>query len=108
MTDPALAFEDVAADHLERPGAGRRRMSGRDCLTLEGRNVAFLDGDRLAVKLAPAAAAALLERGDAVVPRTGERPMRRWVSLALPPGAGGAGIWGSLLSDARTYAGLPR
>lgn len=108
MRDPALAaFEDLAADHLGQPGAGRRRMFGRDCLTLDGHTVAFLDDDRLAVKLPPAPAAELLASGCAVVPRMGDRAMRRWVSVALPTGAGGADRWSSLLSDARAHVVVP-
>lgn len=34
-------FEDLAAEHLSRPDTGRRSMFGRDCLTVDGRNVAF-------------------------------------------------------------------
>ncbi len=103
MSDSALV-EDLAADHVGQPRAGRRRMFGRDCLPLDGHDVAFLHGDRLAVTLPPAAAAALLDRGDAVVPRTGDRATRRWVSVALPT-AGGVDLWSPLLSDAQAHAG---
>jgi hypothetical protein len=34
-------FDRLAAQHLKRPGTGRRSMFGRDCLTVDGRNVAF-------------------------------------------------------------------
>ncbi|MHA6624426.1 hypothetical protein ACU61A_03340 [Pseudonocardia sichuanensis] len=50
MTTAREVFEDLAAEHLERPGAGRRMMFGRDCLTVGGRNVAFFHDDRPALQ----------------------------------------------------------
>lgn len=44
-------------------------MFGHDCLFLNGRTIAFLDTDRLALKLPPALASELLTTGGAVVPR---------------------------------------
>ncbi len=80
-------------------------MFGRDCLTQDGHNVAFLDVDRLAVKLPPAAAAQLLASGEAIVPRMGQRAMKSWVSVALPAeGTEEPTRWAALLSRARAHA----
>lgn len=98
--DPAQAFEALAAEHLDHVGSGRRWMFGRDCLTLDGHNVAFRDGERLAVKVPPEVAGDLVERHGAVVPRMGERLMRSWVSVEL----GGPTAWSELLDRARDHA----
>lgn len=80
-------------------------MFGRDCLCLKERAIAFLDTDRLALKLAPALAAGLLTTGGAVVPRMGERPMRHWVAVALPAAAiAGPLHWEALLLTAQAHA----
>jgi TfoX/Sxy family transcriptional regulator of competence genes len=81
--DPVQAFEDLAATCGEVPGAGRRRMFGRDTLTVDGHIHAFRHQDRVAFRLPPALAADLLERGDAVVPDMGKRSMEGWVALPL-------------------------
>ncbi len=105
MNDTQAAFEHLAVGHLATVGSGRRRMFGRDCLTHDGHNVAFLDAGRLALKLPPAVAAELLTSGQAVVPQMGRRAMRRWVSVALPAAATGrASRCEELLARARTYA----
>lgn len=77
-------FEDLAAEHLTQPQAARRTVFGRDCLTTGRRMVAFLHDDRLALKLPPATATALLASGKGVRPHMGERPMRHWVCVPLP------------------------
>ena len=93
-------FEDLAAAHLDLPGAGRRMMFGRDCLTVGRRNVAFFHDDRLALRLPPDAAAAVLARGEATTPLMGERPMRNWVAVPLAGGPDGVERWQALLADA--------
>jgi hypothetical protein len=89
-------FEELAAEHLTRPEAGRRTMFGRDCLMANGHNVAFFHDDRLALRLPPDAAAALLASGEATTPLMGKRSMRNWV--AVPPT--GMERWRELLDDA--------
>lgn len=89
-------FEELAAEHLARPGTGRRSMFGRDCLMANGRNVAFFHDDRLALRLPPDLAAALLASGEATTPLMGTRAMRNWV--AVPPT--GVDRWRELLDDA--------
>jgi TfoX/Sxy family transcriptional regulator of competence genes len=89
-------FEELAAEHLTRPDAGRRTMFGRDCLTANGRNVAFFHDDQLALRLSPDLAAALLASGEATTPLMGKRAMHNWV--AVPPA--GVERWRELLGDA--------
>jgi TfoX/Sxy family transcriptional regulator of competence genes len=101
-------FEDLAAEHLSRPQAAQRTMFGRDCLTTDGRMVAFFHDDRLALKLPPATATALLDSGKAVRPHMGERPMRHWVCVPLPEDPAEHHHWHQLLADARAYIGDTR
>jgi hypothetical protein len=99
-------FDDLAAEHLDRPQAGRRSMFGRDCLSVEGHNVAFFHDDRLALLLPPDVAAAMLATGEATTPLMGKRPMHRWVSVPLPDGTVGVERWRALLADAVAAADL--
>lgn len=89
-------FEELAAEHLTRPDAGRRMMFGRDCLMANGRNVAFFHDDRLALRLPPDVAETLLASGEATTPLMGKRAMHNWV--AVPPA--GLERWRALLEDA--------
>ncbi|WP_142051443.1 MmcQ/YjbR family DNA-binding protein [Pseudonocardia kunmingensis] len=107
MTTAREVFEDLAAEHLERPGAGRRMMFGRDCLTVGGRNVAFFHDDRLALQLPPETADALLTAGDADVPYMGKKPMRSWVAVGLPDGPAGVERWRALVAEAVGAAEKP-
>jgi hypothetical protein len=97
---PRECFEELAAEHLSRPDTGRRTMFGRDCLMANGRNVAFFHDDRLALKLPPDRAAALLASGEATTPLMGKRAMHNWV--AVPPV--GVERWRELLREAVTAA----
>jgi TfoX/Sxy family transcriptional regulator of competence genes len=60
-------FEEMAAKHFQRPEVGRRRMFGHDGLNVNGKFFAFLNGDRLALKLLPAKAAEPIAAREAVV-----------------------------------------
>lgn len=92
-------FDALAAEHLRGPGTGRRRMFGRDCLTVDGHNVAFFHDERLVLDLPPAEAAALIESGEAGTAYMGQRVMRGWAAVPLPPdGAGDR--WRELLAQA--------
>jgi hypothetical protein len=93
------AFEDLAAEHLSRPGTGRRSMFGRDCLTVDGRNVAFFHDDRLALRLPPDVAAAMIASGEAVTPLMGKRAMHGWVSVPLA-GPAAEDRWRALVAEA--------
>lgn len=98
MSEPSAreSFEELAAEHLSRPGTGRRTMFGRDCLTANGRNVAFVHDDLLALRLPPDLAEALLTSGEATTPLMGKRAMHNWV--AVPQSA--VQRWRELLDDA--------
>jgi len=89
-------FEELAAEHLARPGSGRRTMFGRDCLMANGRNIAFFHDDRLALRLPPEMAASLLASGEATTPLMGKRAMHDWAAVPLT----GVDRWRELLSDA--------
>jgi hypothetical protein len=93
-------FEELAAEHLGRPGTGRRSMFGRDCLMANGHNIAFFHDDRLALRLAPDVATSMLATGEATTPLMGERRMHNWVSVPLADDAGGAEGWRALLGEA--------
>ena len=97
---PRQAFEDLAAEHLTRPRAGRRTMFGRDCLMVDGHNVAFFHDDRLALRLPPDAAASMLATGAGTTPLMGKRAMHNWVAVPLPDGPAGEDRWRALLADA--------
>jgi hypothetical protein len=77
-------------------------MFGCDCLTVDGRNVAFFRDAHLALKLPPTAADDLLDSGEAVAAHMGTRVMRNWV--AVPFRLDSAHRWGELLGQATTYA----
>jgi hypothetical protein len=93
-------FEELAAEHLTRPESGRRSMFGRDCLMTNGRNVAFFHDDRLALRLAPDVAAAMLATGEATTPLMGKRAMRNWVSVPMSDDPGAAERWRAMLGEA--------
>jgi TfoX/Sxy family transcriptional regulator of competence genes len=97
-------FEALATEHLSRPAAGRRGMFGRDCLTVNGHNIAFFHDDRLALKLAPSVAQAMLNSGEAVMPLMGKKLMRTWISVPLGEGPEAEERWRALLADAAAYA----
>jgi hypothetical protein len=101
---PRQVFEDLAAEHLSRPEAGRRTMFGRDCLVVGGRNFAFFHDDRLALRLPPEVAAPMLATGEATTPLMGKRAMRNWVSVPLSGEPGGAERWRTLLGEAAAAA----
>jgi hypothetical protein len=98
-------FEELAAEHRRRPGAGRRRMFGRDGLSVHGMFFAFLNGDRLVLKLPPVLAAALLAAGDALPAVALSPSMRTWVMVLPPAGVVDDRDWRALVAEARAYAG---
>ncbi len=97
---PRECYEELVEEHLTRPGAGRRSMFGRDCLMMHGRNVAFFHDDRLALRLPPDMAVALIASGEAATPLMGERAMHNWVAVPLADDPAGVERWRELLGDA--------
>ena len=75
------AFESVAAGQLAVAGVTRRVMFGRDTLLVDGHPFAFLDGDRVALKLP--GAGELVTSGEGTAPMMGKRVMRQWVAVPL-------------------------
>jgi hypothetical protein len=106
MTGPTAgeAFEELAAEHLTRPGAGRRSMFGRDCLMMDGHNIAFFHDDLLALRLPPDKAAAMLASGEATTPLMGKRAMSKWVAVPLSGDPAGTERWRALLGEAAATA----
>src|SRR5215831_9927498 len=101
--DSALTlFDELAGEQLQQPGVGRRRMFGRDGLNVNGRWFAFLDRDRLVLKLPPATTDALLAAGEATTAEKTSPTMRRWVSVPLPEP--GSDRWRELLAEAHSQA----
>jgi hypothetical protein len=102
MSDPTARdrFEELAAEHLSRPGTGRRTMFGRDCLMVNGSNIAFFHDDRLALKLPADRTASLLASGEATTPLMGKRAMHNWVAVPLTT----VERWRELLGEAAAAA----
>jgi TfoX/Sxy family transcriptional regulator of competence genes len=98
-------FEELAAEHLRQPGVGRRRMFGREGLSVNGKFFAFLNHDRLVVKLPPATATALIAAGDAVAADTLSPSMRTWVMVPMPARAAEDQSWRDLMAEAHTHVG---
>ncbi len=97
-------FEELAAEHLTRPGVGtaidvRPRLPDDD-----GHNVAFFHDDRLALRLPPDKTAAMLASGEATTPLMGKRAMRNWVAVPLSGGPAGTDRWRALLGEAAATA----
>jgi hypothetical protein len=93
-------FEELAAEHLTRPEAGRRSMFGRDCLMMDGHNIAFFHDDQLALRLPPDKSAAMLASGEATTPLMGKRAMRKWVVVPLSGDPARTERWRALLGEA--------
>lgn len=95
-------FEGYATEH--EPGVSRRRMFGRDGLRVNGTFFAFLNRDRLVVKLPPARTAALIAAGEARVATDLSPTMLRWISVPLPAIPADANPWHQLMAEAHAYA----
>jgi len=96
-------FETLAAEQLRQPGVARRRMFGLDGLDVSGTCFAFLNRERLVVKLPAVMTAALLATGQARIATDLSPTMRKWVSAPLPTG-GRSEPWRDLLTEARALA----
>lgn len=76
-------FDELAGELMRDPKVGRRTMFGRDGLAFAGVFFAFLNHDRLALKLPESTMADLLSEGTAESALSLSRTMRRWVQLPI-------------------------
>jgi TfoX/Sxy family transcriptional regulator of competence genes len=98
-------FEELAAEYLHQSGVGRRRMFGREGLSVNGKFFAFFNHDRLVVKLPPATATALIAAGDAVAADTLSPTMRKWVMVPMPARTADDPSWRELIAEAHAHVG---
>lgn len=96
------SFERLATLQSARADVGRRRMFGHDGLTVNGKFFAFLDRDRLLLKLPRAKMGALLADGHATSAVSVSPTMTNWV--AVPYGSRAAD-WEALMDEAREFVG---
>jgi TfoX/Sxy family transcriptional regulator of competence genes len=94
------SFERLAAIQSARGDVERRRMFGHDGLTIGGRFFAFLDQDRLLLKLPQAKMDALLAEGHATSAVSVSPTMTKWVAI---PYASRAADWEALMDEARQF-----
>lgn len=95
------SFERLAAVQSGHADVARRKMFGRDGLTVGGKFFAFLDADRLLLKLPKAKREALLAQGHATSALSVSPSMSKWV--AIPYGSRAAD-WDALTDEARQFA----
>ena len=96
-------FDELAADHLGRPGVTIGPAMRNEGLKVDGKLYAMVVRGRLVVKLPADRAAEMTEAGEAVPfePRPG-RLMREWV-MVDPPASSDHGRWRRLIEDAGEY-----
>jgi TfoX/Sxy family transcriptional regulator of competence genes len=94
------SFERLAAIQSTRTDVARRRYFGRDGLTVNGKFFAFLDADRLLLKLPLAKRDALLAQGHATSAVSVSPSMTTWVAI---PYASRAADWDPLTDEARQF-----
>jgi len=101
MTTPEDVYDELATEQLARPGVTLGRALQNEVLKINGKIFAFLNRDRLVVKLPRDRAATMVEAGDAVPFESGGRVMKEWVAVGdLDPDR-----WRQLMTDARGYVG---
>jgi TfoX/Sxy family transcriptional regulator of competence genes len=94
------SFERLAVVQSGHAGVARRRMFGREGLTVNGKFFAFLDTDRLLLKLPQAKRDALLTEGHAASAVSVSPTMNKWVAV---PYASRAADWDALTDEARQF-----
>ena len=94
------SFERLAAVQSRHPEVGRRKMFGRDGLTVNRRFFAFLDGDRLLLRLPREKMRALASVGHATSAASVSPAMTDWVVI---PYASRAADWDALTDQAREF-----
>ncbi len=94
-------FDELAKDHLGKPGVTTGRMLASEGLRVHGRFFALVSQERFVLKLPSARAAALVAAGDAVPFETAPgRRMKEWVTLTPPADVR---HWRRLMADAHAY-----
>jgi hypothetical protein len=101
MTTPGEVYDELASEQLARPGVSLGRALQNEVLKVNGKIFAFLNRDRLVVKLPRARAVEMIDSGEAVAFESGGRPMKEWVALE----AVDRDHWRELITDARGYVG---
>ena len=91
-------FDQLASELAD---VAQRRMFGRPGLRVNGKFFAFLNHDRLVLKLPAATASALLASGAARVATDLSPTMRQWVSVPAPEASDS---WRHLLQQAHAHA----
>lgn len=94
------SFEGLAVVQSGHAGVERRRMFGREGLKINGKFFAFLDADRLLLKLPKAKRDALLAEGHATSAVSVSPTMNKWVAI---PYASRAADWEALTDVARQF-----
>lgn len=74
-------FDELAGELMRDRHVARRRMFGRDGLAFDGVFFAFLNEDRLALKLPSSTMADLLNSGLGESALSLSRSMRKWIQL---------------------------
>ena len=95
------SFEGLAVVQSGHAGVARRKMFGREGLKVNGKFFAFLDADRLLLKLPQAKREALLAQGHATSAVLVSPSMNKWVAI---PYASRAADWDALTDEARQFA----
>ena len=101
MNEPGDVYDELATEQLARPGVTLGRALQNEVLKVNGKIFAFLNRDRLVVKLPRERAAAMVAAAEAVVFESGGRPMKEWVAV----GEVDRDRWRQLMADARGYVG---
>jgi hypothetical protein len=100
-------FDELAAEHLGRPGVRLGRIFHNEGLQVHTKLYAFMSKDRLVVKVPAAQALSLTSTGkaEAFEPRPG-RVMKEWVALDPPSSPGDRRRWRQLMADAHRYVAV--
>jgi hypothetical protein len=96
-------FEELCAEHLADPEVSMGRMLRADGLKVRGKVFAFVARGQLVVKLPEARVAAMVAAGDGAAFGPGDRVMREWVAIGVPPDPDDPSEWRALAADARAY-----
>lgn len=93
-------FDELAGELMRETKVARRRIFGRDGLSYDGVFFAFLNHDRLALKLPESTMADLLTTGIAESALSLSRTMHRWVQLPMSVSE----LWRPFIGEACQHA----